>query len=279
VSIRRRGAGTLKLQHQRNPVFAHRSHRLATVADDVDDSIIHLWDLFAPNATLPQSVAKREAASPKKKIQLGKRTVHLEATFASGRFEGVTSPDGQMAAAVTGHYGETLQLWRLDGAAPVRVVEFDVGQLASADFSEALQSLSFSPDSQVLASGGSDGTVKLWNRQGKLLLGRPLMAHTQGTNARFSPDGRLLLTWGDSRDGEVAVKLWTIDGELLDSLSQERVRNAWFSEDGRWILATDENGRTKVWNLDLDALLRQGCTQLELYLASPTVAQDRGTCG
>ena len=120
-----------------------------------------------------------------------------------------------------------------------------------------MQSLAFSPDSKLLVSGGSDGTVKFWNTEGKLV--RKLVAHSMLTNARFSPDGRLLLTWGDSRDGEVAVKLWTADGELLDSLSREQVTDAWFSSDSRWIFALEE-GKTKVWSLDLDTLVRPKAT-------------------
>lgn len=274
--IRSQDAVVLKLRQQRHPAFAHRSNRLATVSGDVDASIVHLWDAIPPHATSPQTAAKRKAA-PKKKLQLGARTVTLETTFAANELDGVTSPDGRMAATVTGHYGASVQLWRLDGTTPPSVAELDVsGQLASADFPNALQSLCFSPDGGLLASGGSDGSVKLWSRDGKEL--RTVIAHGQMTNARFSPDGRLLLTWGDGRDGEVTVKLWTIDGTLLDSLSREQIRNAWFSEDGRWIHAKDENGRAKVWNLDLDALLRQGCTQLEWYLASPEMVRDRDVC-
>ena len=122
-----------------------------------------------------------------------------------------------------------------------------------------IQSLAFSYDNQLLASGGSDVTVKLWDVNGKLV--RKIIAHTQGTYVRFSRDGRLLLTWGDGRDGDVAVKLWTIDGALLDSLSTERVKDAWFSADGKWILATAQS-QNKAWSLDLDQLLHAGCDAL-----------------
>jgi WD40 repeat protein len=280
ISVRRRdGPVTLRLQHQRSPTFSHRSGQLATVAGDIDDSVIHIWDLTALVSSAPESAVKRDVPLPKRKLKLGDSSVDLDVTAAFGNFKGITSQDGQLAAVVMGDHGQKLALWRLSGASTVastaRITEFDAEQLASADFSEALQSLSFSPDSQLLASGGSDGTVKLWSLDGKLV--RTLIAHSMGTNARFSPDGRLLLTWGDSRDGEVAVKLWSIDGELLDSLSQERVKDAWFSADGRWILAIGDSQK-KAWSLDLDDLLHKGCDLLRLYLANPATVESRGLC-
>jgi WD40 repeat protein len=117
--------------------------------------------------------------------------------------------------------------------------------------------------------------VKLWDVNGKLV--RKLVAHTQGTNVRFSPNGRLLLTWGDSRDDEVSVKLWTLDGELLDSLSTERVNEAWFSPDGKWIFATSQSQK-RAWSLDLDQLLQVGCDALHLYLANPAMIEDAKIC-
>src|SRR6185295_11650406 len=116
-----------------------------------------------------------------------------------------------------------LLLWRItSGSAAQLIAEFDSGQLPSADFSEAFQSLVFSPDSKLLVSGGADGSVKFWDMNGKLV--RRIVAHLQYTNARLSADGRLLLTWIRRIEGEkvdegnefdVTLKLWTTDGELL----------------------------------------------------------------
>jgi hypothetical protein len=98
------------------------------------------------------------------------------------------------------------------------------------------------------------------------------------TNVCFSPDGRLLLTWADFlRFGQVAVKLWTIDGELLDSLSTEGFKDAWFSADGKWIFATGEIPQ-KAWSLDLTQLLHEGCAALRLYLSNPATIEDAKIC-
>jgi WD40 repeat protein len=166
-------------------------------------------------------------------LQLGGRKVDLDATAAFLPFTGVLSPDGRFAAVVGGTNGTDLTLWRLpeaaNGAPSVQVQRLATDQLASADFSYALKSLTFSPDSKMIASGGSDGTVKLWGLDGKLI--RKIVVHSQDANGRFSPDGRLLLTWADAREGDVAIKLWSVAGELLDSLSKQTVDQAWFSGD------------------------------------------------
>ena len=111
---------------------------------------------------------------------------------------------------------------------------------------------------------------------GKLV--RRIVAHLQFTNARLSSDGRLLLTWIDRSEGDVALKLWTSDGELLDSLSTEDIEDAWFSSDGKGIFAVAKK-QQKFWSMDLDQLLQSGCSSLRLYLANPTMIKDAAICG
>jgi WD40 repeat protein len=127
----------------------------------------------------------------------------------------------------------------------------------------------------VLQSGLRKAAI--WGLNGKLI--RTLIAHREYANARFSPDGRLLLTWAEDPDGDVAVRLWSADGEPLDSLSRERVRAAWFRDNGLWIQAIPQRPQEPkklTWSLDLDYLLRAGCDRLRLYLANPAVDENLG---
>jgi WD40 repeat protein len=76
--------------------------------------------------------------------------------------------------------------------------------------------LAFSPDSRLLATGGRDGFIQLWDAvSGEAIYSIP--AHKKGTNAvTFSPNGELLASAGN--DG--MVRLWdtasaALQGELI----------------------------------------------------------------
>jgi WD40 repeat protein len=244
LAVRRRdGEELLRLARQRSPAFSPDNSRLATVSDDVDESVIHIWELKAPAATPPQSATISEVRRRKNKVHLGNRKVNLDATISLFPVTGALSPDGRVAAVVEGRNEGELSLWRQSesGAWSPHVQGIEIGQLASADFSYTLTSLTFSPDNKLLASGGGNGTVKLWGLDGKSF--REIVAHRGHAKARFSPDGRLLMTWSDE---EGPIKLWSLEGELLDSLPAGQVEQAWFSDDGRWILATLEEPKRKL---------------------------------
>nr|MBI3613812.1 caspase family protein [Nitrospirota bacterium] len=90
-----------------------------------------------------------------------------------------------------------ITLWNVATGKQVKSIEAHEG---------VIESLAFSPDGQLLASGSSDTQVKLWDvSSGKEI--RVLKGHA-GTvkSAVFSSDGRFLATAGD--DG--AMKLWNV---------------------------------------------------------------------
>ncbi|MFB8798323.1 MAG: PDZ domain-containing protein [Microcoleus sp.] len=80
----------------------------------------------------------------------------------------------------------------------------------------------FSPDGQTIASASLDGTVKLWNLDGKEL---KTLKHDNGvTDVSFSPDGKTILTAG--MDG---LRLWNLSGQRLSQFGGRAQKSEEFS--------------------------------------------------
>ncbi|MGD1804953.1 eIF2A-related protein [Dapis sp. BLCC M126] len=114
-----------------------------------------------------------------------------------------------------------------------------------------VMSVSFSPNNQIIASGSKDKTVKLWNRQGKLL--KTLDGHEEWVSSvSFSPDGKMLASASD--DGK--VKLWTHKGVLLRTINAHK---AWilgvsFSPDSQAIATGSFDNTVKLWSINGELL-------------------------
>jgi WD40 repeat protein len=107
--------------------------------------------------------------------------------------------------------------------------------------------VAFSPNGQVMVSGGADDTIKLWNREGKLL--KTLKEHQGSVNAvAFSPDGQQFA----SASVDKTIKLWNQDGTLLKTLTGhgDQVKAIAFSPDGTMIASGSDDKTIKLWNRD-----------------------------
>ncbi|MBD2605643.1 caspase family protein [Scytonema hofmannii FACHB-248] len=110
-----------------------------------------------------------------------------------------------------------------------------------------VSSVSFSPDGQIIASASTDTTIKLWQRDGKLL--HTLRGHSDGVNSvSFSSDSKMLASGGT----DATIKLWSRDGKLLKTLSghNDGVNSAAFSPDGQMIVSASNDDTIKLWSLD-----------------------------
>ena len=104
-------------------------------------------------------------------------------------------------------------------------------------------SVNFSPDAALLAIvSGQTRIVDVDDGSVVASLDAPDLIQ----NARFSPDGRMVVTRSD--DGPVRV--WDArTGRLLSAMpSEESSVDARFSHDGRWVVAAEDGGSTRIWD-------------------------------
>ncbi len=107
-----------------------------------------------------------------------------------------------------------------------------------------VNSVEFSPDGERIVTASSDGTAKVWNKQGQLL--HTLEGHQGGVNsAEFSPDGERIVTTSYDH----TAKVWDKQGQLLHTLEghQDGIWSAEFSPNGERILTASADGTAKVW--------------------------------
>lgn len=136
-----------------------------------------------------------------------------------------------------------------------------------AEHSNYVQSVAFSPDGRILASGSCDQTIKIWSVKKKILKIfsvedgnkiRTLSGHLCCVRAvAFSPNGQILA----SGNFDNTIKLWQVsNGEMLHSISGHSgwingVRSVAISPDGQLLASGGADKAVKLWNLETGELL------------------------
>ncbi len=167
------------------------------------------------------------------------------------------SSDGKIIASAS--WDNTIKFWRVSG----ELIKTLRGHTA------AINDITYSRDGEFLASGSSDTTVKVWRLKDYKLIAT-LKGHSAGiTDVNFSPDGQRIISASDDK----TIKIWDWQKEtLIDTRNRHSagVTDVNMSKDeaGKIIASASTDGTVVVWNwtLELNDLLKNGCSWVRQYL-------------
>jgi WD40 repeat protein len=196
-----------------------------TLASSSTDKTIRLWDL-----------ASRQ---PRGQPLTGHTdSVNSIAISHDGRTLASASSDG------------TIRLWDLTSSQPTSEVLAGQPGEAIPGHQGSVTNLAFSPVAPVLAYGGSDAYIRLWDVARGQPVGQPLSDHiSYPSSLAFSPNGRLLAV--GASDG--TIRLWdiaqgrTVGPQLRGHTGS--VTTVAFSPNGALLASGSDDGTIRLWDV------------------------------
>lgn len=250
---------TVPVQPIRGLAFGGDRPKLAALGDDEK-----VWVWNAATGDLLQTIAIPDhpksvtciAFSPDGKwIAVGDGFSKSE--IFTGKIELIDAGEGHAVRALATHHWEVESLaFSVDGRwlvssnwdSKVRVIDFPSGkQVREFECASKPGCAAVSPDSKVVASGGSDAMVTLWDCATRKAI-RHLLGHNRAISAvSFSPDGTQLAS--SSADG--STRLWSVaTGRFLVTLSGHvgSVNSVVYGPNGRFVFSGGDDGTVRFWD-------------------------------
>jgi WD40 repeat protein len=128
-----------------------------------------------------------------------------------------------------------------------RLWNLATGQI-EARFPVDSERMSFSPDGRILATVGTDFTIKLWDLTSRRELPSPGRYPNWIYCLTFSPDGKFLCVGG----GELVARIWAIPSGKQVAVLAGHLGALWalaFSPDGRTLATGSTDETVKLWNV------------------------------
>lgn len=149
------------------------------------------------------------------------------------------SSDNRFLAAGSWNHDKVM-VWDIESGAKAAVIDVEADEIPYT------KSVAFSPDSELLAFGGSGG-LQLWDMKTQKdieLSGNPGSVHS----IAFDTDGKFLISGG----GKETVHIWdTNKGRIADELKSDFiVYSIAYSSDGQWLAAGGLHANeVKLWDM------------------------------
>jgi WD40 repeat protein len=262
--------------HGRDPAFLYRGARLLSVQDtrprwDRDPDSFPPPGPTVENFTAASTRAARRAGRRRGLIMAGLALLSALALVSAGAaLNAANEADHQRSLAVSRQLAAQSEVagdpvissllavaaWRIAPTAEARqrmlAAAARTGRGVLTGHSLSVRSLAFSPDGTIIATGGGDGTARLWDTASRRQLGAPI-AHPrqecvpEGPQVAFSPDGRMLATAciGTVRFWDVATRR-----ELSAPLDNGIVVSAIaFAPDRRTLAVASLKGSVRLWDV------------------------------
>ena len=160
------------------------------------------------------------------------------------------------AVLASGGLDGSVRLWDVAARSELAVLKGHGRSVRSVVFDPSVRSVAFDLSGAVLASGSSNGSVRLWD-----VAARSELAVFEGhggwvISVAFDPSGAVLASGG--ADG--SVRLWDVASRSELAVVEghgDSVNSVAFDHSGAVLASSSDDGSVRLWDVDLQALRSQ----------------------